>query len=280
MKTLGEIYQLSVAYLEQKHISRSKFLVQEMLCYSLNLDKLSLFMSFEKPLQSDELDLIRGRLSLLASGKPIEQIMGFVDFYGCRFKIDENVLIPRPETEILLDILQNDLSETDGLDVWDVCTGSGCIGISFKKKNPLSRVVLSDVCPKALSIAKENAVKNCVDVDFLLGDLLAPFEGMKADLILCNPPYISEEQYGGLEDCVRLNEPKKALVSGVSGLECYQALSIEVKSFLKPGGKVYFEIGFSQGQALLNIFTDPCWKQKKVIKDWAGLDRFFFLEIE
>lgn len=279
MKTVGEVFHLSVQYLDQKKISRSKFLVQEILCHFLKIDKISLFMAFDKPLHEDELGVIRSGLAMLAQGKPFEQIVGTVSFFGCDIAVTSDVLIPRPETEILMDIISKDLSENISV-AWDVCSGSGCIGVSLKKKFPSLNVTISDLCPKALSVAKSNAHRNRVTVEAKLGDLLTPFYGQMADLIICNPPYISSCEYEALDRSVTKYEPRMALVGGENGDEFYQRLAQELPGHLNPRGKVYFEIGFSQGKRLLELFSAPIWKKKQLINDWSGHNRFFFLEIE
>ncbi|MCX6991486.1 MAG: peptide chain release factor N(5)-glutamine methyltransferase [Chlamydiae bacterium] len=279
MKTLGEVFQLSLQFLQKKNIDRSKFLLQEILCHTLQLDKLTLFMSFERPLEDDELERVRAALARLAKGHPLEQIIGQVKFFGCDIAITPDVLIPRPETEILLDLVAKEVS-SPVLNVWDICTGSGCMGIAFKKKFPLSQVTLSDISPKALAIARENAKKNGVEVQFHEGDLLAPFTGKKADLILCNPPYISAAEYEQLSPSVKDNEPKLALTSGKTGYEFYERMEGDLPGFLNPGAKICFEIGYNQGNRLLEIFSAPIWTRKRVLNDWSGHCRFFFLEIE
>ena len=279
MKTLGEVFQLSLQFLQKKNIERPKFLLQEILCHTLQLDKLALFMNFERPLIDDELERVRVALTRLAKGQPLEQIIGQVKFFGCDIAITPDVLIPRPETEILLDLVVKEVSNPT-LKVWDICTGSGCMGVAFKKKFPLSEVTLSDISFRALAIAGENAKKNGVEVRLLEGDLLAPYEGEKADLILCNPPYISEGEYEQLSLSVKDNEPKLALVSGKSGYEFYERMAAELPTYLNFGAKVCFEIGYNQGKRLLELFSAPIWSKKKVLNDWSGHCRFFFLEIE
>jgi release factor glutamine methyltransferase len=279
MKNLGEVFNLSVYFLDQKGISRSRLIVQELMCHCLGLDKLALFMSFDKPLEEIELQNIRSGLTQVSRGKPIEQVVGVVDFYGCKIHVNEHVLIPRPETEILIDMICKGV-DREGLHVWDICTGTGCLGISFKKRFPNCFVSISDISSESLKVASFNSVKNMVDVEIFQGDLFHPFQGRNADLIICNPPYISDDEYVNLDSSVKDYEPKIALTSGPTGLEFYERLSRELPSHLHSGGRVYLEIGSGQGDALLNLFSDSFWTQKKIINDWAGHNRFFFLEIE
>ena len=279
MKSLGEIYQLSVQYLQQKGIERSKFLIQQLLSHILDLSKLDLFMQFDRPLTEVELEKVRASLALLGRGKPIEQIIGHVDFFGCKIHVTSDVLIPRPETELLLDIVEREVTNCPNI-VWDICTGSGCIGISYKKSHPNSHVSLSDISFAALDVARQNAIGAGVSVEVLQGDLLLPFKGKRADLIFCNPPYISSDECSSLDESVRLYEPLLALDGGADGLDFYRRLSMELPLYLNPSAKIYFEIGYNQAAAMFSLFSSPIWAKKRVIKDLAGHDRFFFLEIE
>lgn len=208
-------------------------------------------------------------------GEPIQYLFGEVDFLGVSIKVGPEALIPRQETEILVDQIEVESGKT----LFDVCSGTGCIGIALKKKYPDLRVILSDISEKALSLAKENAKRNQVDVEFLQGDLLAPFQGITANYIICNPPYVSEKEYETLDPKVREWEPKLALTAPERGLFFYRRLANELPAYLKKGGKAWFEIGAGQGEEILELFSGlNCHCEIK--KDWAGHDRFFFLEIQ
>lgn len=214
--------------------------------------------------------------------EPLEYISGYSHFYGGLFKVSSSVLIPRQETEILVDKIVQTIEKDPrkNLVFWDVCTGSGCIGISIKRKFPHLQVVLSDLSLEAVECAKENAALNGVEVEVYQGDLLAPFEGKKADYFVSNPPYISKKEYAILDAGVKDYEPKMALEAGQRGTEFYEKFAKELASHLNPSSKVWFEIGYEQGKELLELFSNPCWTKKMVEKDWALHDRFFFLEKE
>ncbi len=204
--------------------------------------------------------------------EPLEYKLGSIDFYGCKLKIDPRVLIPRQETEILVDHITKKLR---GNSLWDVCTGSGCIGIALKNKFPHLQVSLSDLSWDALDLAKENA--QGLDIEILHGDLLAPFQGRKTDHIVVNPPYISEKEYFTIDPSVRDFEPKMALVGGEKGVEFYERLAADLPPFLNPKAQVFLEIGYNQEEPLNQIFSSQIWK-KECLKDWSGKSRFFFLE--
>lgn len=275
MKSLSEIVELSLQFLQARNVDKPKRTAEELIADALGLKRLDLFLQFDRPMQEAELLVIRDRLIRCAKGEPLAYLKGEVEFYGCRINVDRRVLIPRPETEILVDLIAKQVEK--GI-LWDVCTGSGCIAIALKKARPLIEVSGGDCSAEALSLARQNGERNQVDVSFFQGDLLAPFVGLEADVVVCNPPYVSEGEYQALETGVRDFEPRGALVGGPTGLEFYQRLANGLPKHLKPRGKVFFEIGSQQGEAVIKIFESKIWSKKEVLKDWSGKDRFFFLE--
>jgi release factor glutamine methyltransferase len=282
MKTVLEVISLSADFLKRKGFQHPKREAEELLSDVLNLTRMQLYLDFERPLNEQELEICRKRLQRRIQGEPLAYIHGETDFYGCKLNLTSDVLIPRQETEILVDKVAKALSQQNlaQKELWDVCCGSGCIGIALKKKFPELTVVASDLSSKALDIAKQNAKQNGVDIIFLEGDLLVPFQGRQAHYFVCNPPYISEEEFHLLESDIKDHEPYMALVAGESGLEFYERLVLELPCYLHPSAKVWFEIGYHQGTALKDIFSDPHWKNQCIEADWSGKDRFFFLEIE
>jgi release factor glutamine methyltransferase len=280
MKTLGSVLQLSMQYLQDHKCAQPRRPVEELLGALLGLKRIELYMHFDRPLEEKELTAYRPWLARLAKGEPVEYILGEVEFYHCKIQLTPDVLIPRQETEILVDKICTRLSDTPHKQMWDVCCGSGCLGISLKKALPQLDVFLSDISSQALAVAKKNAEENGVEIQLLQGDLLEPFKGMKADFLICNPPYVSEGEYAVLDPSVRDFEPRTALVGGQTGLEFYERLARELPSYLNPGAKLFFELGTGQGEAIKGLFSAPCWKGAEIEKDWAGHDRFFFLEFE
>lgn len=278
MKTLGEILSSSEEFLKKKEISRPRFVAQTLLASVLQMKRMDLYLSFDRPMEEEELSLLRPLLKRAAQSEPVEYIVQKIPFCGVDICVSPHVLIPRPETELLVHAVMKE--SLDGKEVWDVCTGSGCIGIALKKKFPLSSVSLIDISPEALEVAKKNAEANGVDVEFLFSDLFSALQGRKADVILCNPPYISLEDYQKLEPSVLNFEPRLALVGGEDGLLFYKRLSEELPFFLTHQAKIFLEIGDEQGDAIFSLFSAPCWVRKRVEKDWSGRERFFFLEFE
>lgn len=281
MKTIKEIMQLSAQYFAGRGIESPRRESEELLSYALGLKRIQLYMYYDRPLEEWELEKCRAFLRRRAQGEPFAYIAGLVDFFDCKILVNPKVLIPRQETEILLDLVCKEITheEWQGKHVWDLCCGSGCLGIGLKKKFPFLNVILSDISAEALEVARHNACKNDVEVSFLQGDLLLPFKGMKADLVICNPPYISEIEYAVLDPSVRDHEPKIALWGGPTGLEFYQRLCSELPRFLHSDSKAWFEIGAQQGNDIRTLFNAPPWHQGTVMKDWSGHDRFFRVQL-
>lgn len=281
MKTLLEILKLSTEYLDQKKISHPRRQAEELLMDALDLPRLQLYLDHDRPLTEAELEVCRTRLQRRGKGEPLAYIHGTVEFFGCRFNVSPHVLIPRQETEILADLICQSLKTEDCQQkvLWDICCGSGCLGISIKRKFPELKVVLSDLSPEAVEMAKQNAKLNQVEVEVYQGDLLAPFQGQKAHFVVANPPYIAENDYLTLDKEVKDFEPKLALTAE-DGFLYYRRFSQELPPHLFPQAKVWFETGKEQGETLKCLFKNDHWLKKEVKPDWAGHDRFFFLEFE
>ena len=208
----------------------------------------------------------------LKAHKPAQYILGYEDFHGLRFQVDERVLIPRPETEELVDLILAENPSTV-LKVLDIGTGSGAISVSLKKSRPMWQVTASDLSADALVLAKDNAKLNQVDISFIQSDVFENISG-SFDIIVSNPPYISENDKDEVSLNVLTSEPKMALFADEDGLAVYRQIIEEADKYLTPKGKLYFEIGYKQGldlEKLLSLhFPD---KHVRVLKDQFGQDR-------
>lgn len=282
MRTILEILTLSTDYLASKKIQEPRLQAEELVSQALGVKRMDLYLQFDRPLTEEEIAKCRTWLQRRSHGEPLQYIRGEVDFFDCVFKVTPAVLIPRQETEILVDRIAKVLMQETlpGKVLWDLCCGSGCIGIALKKRFPELTVCLSDISPEALAVATENVRNNKVEVELREGDLLSPFKNRLADFVVCNPPYIAEHEFSTLDVEVKDYEPRKALIGGANGLEFYERLVKELPLHLHPGSKVWLEIGASQGDALQKLFQNRCWKKCCVEKDWSGNERFFFLEME
>lgn len=277
MKLLVDVLQLSATFLQERKIEKPRRMAEELLAYVLNMKRIDLYLQYDKPIEEPELARMRELLRRQVKGEPVEYIKGAVDFLNCSLRVDRRVLIPRPETEILAAQMIQSLKGVplEGKRLWDICCGSGCLGIALKKAYPCLDVSLSDLSEEALQVARENAEINQVEVSFYQGDLLEPFANQKADYVLCNPPYISQKEYTQLDPSVKDFEPRLALVGGERGTEYYERLAQELPRYLQPQGRFLFEIGYDQGEALKQIFNATVWADTQVQKDWAGHPRFF-----
>ncbi len=280
MKTILEVLKLSQKYLEDQAVSNARRSAEELLSYHLNMSRLDLYLKFEMPVEEKELAKIRESLKRRSKKEPLEYIFGQVRFFGLQLSINPSVLIPRQETEILISKVVEAIKKTEyqGKVAWDLCCGSGCLGLSLKKSFAELELVLSDISKEALLLSKANSEKNGVQVDFLQGDLLQPFVGKKADFVICNPPYIAQKEYDALDPEVRHFEPKEALLAGPKGTEFYEKLACLLPAYLNPGAKVFFEIGYNQAEVIKKLFSSSCYSHLLVEKDWSGHDRFVSLE--
>jgi len=282
LKTVGALLAWLQASFSEHHWSDSRREATELLSSFLDISPGDLFFQLEKPLTEQEWESASQWLKRRLQGEPLAYISGSVDFYDCKITVNSHVLIPRQETEILVDRIVEELATEDlsNRTLWDLCTGSGCIGIALKKRFPALTVYLSDISAEALAVTAKNAEENRVHVELKQGNLLEPFKGLKTHYLVCNPPYISMEEYKQLDSSVLDFEPKLALVGGVHGDEFYQKLAAQLPHYLFPHGKVWLEIGFQQGERVRQLFNDPFWVKKEIENDWAGHQRFFFLETE
>jgi release factor glutamine methyltransferase len=282
MKSILDVLCLSTDYLGEKGVDQPRRQAEELLCDALGMNRLSLYLEFDRPLEEQEVILCRERLIRRANKEPLQYIHGQVEFYNCSLLINPSVLIPRQETEILVDrIVQYlDKQSLEGKVLWDLCCGSGCIGLALKKRFPELHIVLSDLSPAAKEVTYQNARENQLEVEILEGDLLVPFQGKKTHFLVCNPPYLAEHEFKNLDVEVREHEPRTALIAGPTGLEFYERLAQELPLYLHPSAAVWFEIGYKQGERIQALFQGYPWKAQRLDQDWAGHDRFFFLENE
>lgn len=200
---------------------------------------------------------------------PVQYLTGVQEFMGLPFAVDERVLIPRQDTELL--VTEALARIRPGNRVLDLCTGSGCVIISLKKRLPI-RACASDISEDALELARQNAKTLGAEVEFVKSDLLDAVPGI-FDCIVSNPPYIASGKIAGLMPEVARHEPRAALDGGADGLDFYRRIIARAGGFLIPGGWLLFEIGFDQGDALKRLLETAGYREVTVKKDLAGLDR-------
>ena len=202
---------------------------------------------------------------------PLQHIVGQTEFMGLTFKVNENVLVPRFDTEILVDEVVKYVGD-EYLKVLDMCTGSGCIAITISDMCDNVSVIASDISKEALEVAKENNQLNQTDVTFVESDLFENVEGL-FDVIVSNPPYIRTDEIENLQEEVKLHDPHLALDGGESGLDFYRRIIKDSKDHLKTNGMIFFEIGFDQAEEVSKILKENDYHDIVVKKDLSGLDR-------
>lgn len=247
-----------------------------LLSHVTGLDRAALYSELDRPLQNDEAAQYNNLTSRRLSGEPVAYITGHKEFMGLDFFVSRAVLIPRPETEQLVEKALQILPSSPV--VIDVGTGSGAIAVSLAFYNREALVYATDRCGEALEVARRNAVRHCVSDRIFLyqGDLLQPLkvclEACQADLVAANLPYIAESDLPRLPREVRMFEPQLALNGGADGLEHYRRLVPEAAAFLKRNGCLLMEIGWDQGRGAAALFNAQTW-DAKVLQDLAGHDR-------
>jgi release factor glutamine methyltransferase len=244
----------------------------------LGIDRVRLYMDLERPLSDGELALVRERVQRRRGREPMAYIRGRREFFGRAFAVNRHVLIPRPETELVVEraLLALPPGE-DGLCVLDLCTGSGCIGVTVALERPLAKVTLTDVSREALVVAKQNTVALGAEdrVSLAEGDLFAAVDpAARFHVIASNPPYVRADEMAGLAADVRDHEPRLALEAGADGLDAVRRIVAEAPAFLRPGGRLIMEIGEEQSEQVLALAGDDGQYAERVVhRDLQGHPR-------
>jgi release factor glutamine methyltransferase len=258
-----------------------------LLAHVLGRDRSFILSHADDSISPKDEELFRDYLASRARGKPQQYITGHQEFFGLDFEVTPDVLIPRPETELLVETaLKLPSSKDTAALICDVGTGSGCIAIALLhelREFPETRAVAIEISPAAIAIAKRNASRHSVSerIDFVVSDCFAAVgqqNELVFDLIVSNPPYVADHAFAGLQREVRDFEPKFALTAGEDGLLIISRLLLEAPQFLKPGGHFVFEIGFDQGAAVEQLIDREVWKLLDVNKDLQGIPRIVVLE--
>ena len=274
--TIGAILKWTGQYFAEKGVENPRLDAEVLLSNILKKERIYLYVEFDKPLLPQELTSFREAIKKRVAKQPVAYILGYKEFMGLEFKVTPAVLIPRPDTEILVEQALKLLSNYENPRFVDVGTGSGAIAVSIAKLSPTAVTgVAVDISPAALAVAKENAEKLAVSekLEFVLGNLCEPLKGAKFTALLSNPPYIPNADIASLAPEVK-NEPYLALAGGAEGLDCYIELIQQGRHLLIDGGFMMFEVGINQAQSVAEIarqYDDlEIWE---IIKDYGGIDR-------
>jgi release factor glutamine methyltransferase len=268
-RLLSDIYLKAVRNAEKHGVAEHK--VKLLYAEIINSTVPASLLNLDKSLTQEQETRFDICLQRLNRHEPIQYVLGKADFYGLTLRVNEYVLIPRPETEGLVEwILQQNVGQQS---ILDIGTGSGAIALALKHLNSVCQVSATDVSHEAIRLAKVNARQLGLEVTFYQADLFPP-KLIQFDVIVSNPPYVSTSEYQTLDYEIRLYEPKLALLAGKDGLSFYRRILTRVNRYLKPGGKLYFEIAETQAEAI-SEFAYKCGFQTTLLKqDLAGRDRY------
>ena len=242
-----------------------------------NLSFTDFVFALQQEVTEEEEVFVKGIFQQLATHKPAQYIIGQADFYGMQLKVDERVLIPRPETEELVELILAENPETN-LSVLDIGTGSGAIALALAKNRPDWSVTAADISQDALDLANENAKNQNLQIFLKKSDCFTEISE-KYDIIVSNPPYISREDESEVGLNVLYSEPHLALFADEDGLAIYRRIAEDAKDYLKDGGKIYLEIGYKQGQSVPDLFRKNLpEKRVRTLKDQFGQDRMVVID--
>ncbi|HKZ77944.1 MAG TPA: peptide chain release factor N(5)-glutamine methyltransferase [Pyrinomonadaceae bacterium] len=275
-ETIAGAILTAAQILRKAGVPESRREAGSLLGHVIERDQTFIITHAEDPVREDDLLKFRNTVERRAQGEPLQYITGHQEFFGLDFEVTPDVLIPRPETELLVEQALSLIEESDKLGVCDIGTGSGCIAIALAKRRPGIKVVATDLSEKALRVALRNAVRNGVSdrIIFLASDCFAAIKGSaNFDLLVCNPPYVAADALAGLQREVREYEPRIALTPGDDGLTVIRRLLNESHGYLKLGGHLLMEIGFDQRARVAELVDAKVWELREIHKDLQGIHR-------
>ena len=274
--TVGRILKWTEQYFGNKGVESPRLDAEVLLSHVLEKERIYLYVHFDQPLEASELAAYKGLIQQRVNHVPVAYLLGQKEFMGLTFKVTPATLIPRPDTEILVQAAVERLRGRENCSFADIGTGSGAICLSVLSFVPGSRAVTVDISPEARTVAEENAANlGLADrIEFFTGDLLEPVKDRKFSAILSNPPYIPEKDIEGLQAEVRCKEPYGALSGGADGLDFYRRLCSEAPALLEDNGFMAFEVGIGQAAKVAELaLENPLIKRTEILKDLAGIER-------
>jgi len=283
--SIAEIIREVSRKLESAGVPEARREAGSLLSFILGKNRTFLISHAEEQVDENSFDQLREFVERRATGEPLQYITGVQDFYGREFRVTPDVLIPRPETELLIEAALQIVGDSGAAPfICDVGTGSGCIAITLLCEVVHGRAMAIDKSPAALEIAKLNA-QNLSVADraaFVVSDCFSSLNSHdhKFDLIVSNPPYVAEAALAGLQREVRDHEPMVALSPGPDGLSVIRRLIEDAPAFIKPGGHMLMEIGFDQGEAVTRLVNEGAWTLREIRPDLQGIPRIVVLQMK
>ena len=283
--TLGQAIAESRRVLGQAGIESAEQEALWIVQHVLRLPAHHVVIDRDRLLVSTELADVKGLIQRRVGREPLQYILGTQEFCGLEFHVNPAVLIPRPETELLVEYVAQRISSEQPATIVDVCTGSGCIAVAIARQRPRARLIATDLSSRSLDVARQNAARHSVGerMIWLEGNLLGALAGQRlegqVDVIVSNPPYIAEADWATLQPEVRLFEPRGALIAGPQGTELHERLLQEASRYLSPGGALILEIGAGQARAIRQIVEQISgYRFHRLVYDEAGLERVVIVE--
>ena len=277
--TIGSLVKWATDDFRARGIENPRLDAELLVAHALEIDRMRVILDANRPLEGAELALLRDLVKRRRAFEPIAYLRGYREFYGLRFRVDKRVLVPRPDTETLVDAaLTRSTHVSMSMRQLDLCTGSGCVAIAMARQRPTAQVFASDISADALAVARDNALRlGAYNVAFVQGDLFAPFApppaGERFDVITANPPYIATSEVATLMPDVRDHEPRLALDGGADGLDLVRRIVREAPEHLEPGGVLAMEIGAGEAEATVALFEASGFADVRTHRDIARIER-------
>ncbi len=275
--TIKDVLNWSVGFLAKSGSETPRLDAELLLSDSLGCRRLDLYLGFDKPLLVPERNRYKDLIRRRAAGEPVAYITGKRDFFGLSFHVSPATLIPRPDTETLVEKILEHYPKSSRLRVLDIGTGTGCIALSLKKERPDWEITAWDISEEALLVAKKNSEDLGLALDLYKVDALDsstwPNLSQKFDIVVSNPPYIAEDERVDMNESALKFEPKAALFAPDQGLKFYVFFAQNLPLILNPEGKVFLEIGFRQRDAVCSLLENAAWSSVASFKDLSGHDR-------
>ena len=279
--TIQKLLQWIANYLTERNVDAPRLSAELLLSSVLQCKRIDLYARYNTVVGKEQLDELHGLVKRAGQHEPVAYLVGKTEFYSLELEITPDCLIPRPETELLVQRAIEYLRTRDGVQhVLDLCTGSGCIAVAIARHHRQARVIATDISSAGLDVAARNVATHDLDerVELLCGDLFEPLvpqlDVAPFDLIVCNPPYVSAAEYEALDKNVKDYEPRLALWAGDDGLDVYRRIVQRVDEFLKSGAPLMLEIGYAQGPAVRDLLdTTGLFAEIKIEKDQNNNDR-------
>lgn len=273
--TIASVVKWATDDFRSRGIENPRLDAEVLLAFALSVSRTQLVVDGQRPLAGEELARFRELVKRRRSHEPVAYLRGEREFYGRTFRVDSRVLIPRPDTETLVEIaLQRTQHASMTTRVLDLCTGSGCVAITLARERPTGFVTATDLSARALEVARHNAQRlGAYNMSFFEGDLFAPVKGMRFDAITANPPYIPSAEIPSLSPDIREHEPREALDGGESGTSITARIIERAPEFLEPGGMLAVEVAQGQASAVEALFIRAGFADVRRALDYAKIER-------